>query len=83
MIPHEPPKCLLLMDFAAKGVPIAHTGVTPWHHTAAMESLAIIGIQIHTFTSNTLRMKCISIFLFLRGVRLRAPTLPPDRPRGW
>ena len=69
MIPHEPPKCLLLMDFAAKGVPNAHTRVTPWHHTAATESLAIIeDSRSKSLGRTTLRMKCITIFLFSAGV---------------
>src|ERR1019366_2129915 len=46
-------------------VPIGHTGVTPGHHTAAVESLAIIedSRSIHSGPT-TLRMKCFSIFLF-------------------
>src|ERR1019366_5500216 len=46
-------------------VPIGHTGVTPGHHTAAVESLAIIedSKSIHSGPT-TLRMKCFSIFLF-------------------
>jgi hypothetical protein len=32
----------MLMGFPAKGVPNAHTRVTPGHHTVALESLAII-----------------------------------------
>ena len=48
-----------------EGVPIGHTGVTPGHHTAAVESLAIIedSRSIHSGPT-TLRMKCFSIFLF-------------------
>jgi len=69
MIRHEPPKCLLLMDFAGKGVPNAHTRVTPWHHTAATESLAIIeDSRSKSLGRTTLRMKCITIFLFSAGV---------------
>src|ERR1035437_6891190 len=62
---HEPPKCLLLMDFAVEGVPIGHTRVTPRHHTEAALSLAIIEDSISIrLGPTTLRMKCISIFLF-------------------
>src|SRR5450759_3154694 len=62
---HEPPKCLLYTEFAVDGVPIGHTGVTPGHHTAATESLAIIeDSRSIRLGPTTLRMKCISIFLF-------------------
>src|SRR5450759_4725335 len=61
---HEPPKCLLYTEFAVDGVPIGHTGVTPGHHTAAGESLAIIEDSRSIRPGpTTLRMKCFSIFL--------------------
>src|SRR5260370_3428511 len=61
----EPQKCLLFMDFEVWGVPILHTGVTLGHHTAPAQSLAIIDDSRTRLSGpTTLRMKCISIFLF-------------------
>src|ERR1035437_6042392 len=49
----------------AEAVPIGHTRVTPRHHPAAVGSLAIIEDSRSILVGpTTLRMKCISIFLF-------------------
>src|ERR1019366_26377 len=61
---HEPPNCLLFIDFAPRAVTIGHTRVTFRHHSASAESLAIIeNSRSILLGPTTLRMKCISIFL--------------------
>src|SRR5260370_17186099 len=61
----EPQKCLLFMDFEVWVVSILRTGVTLGHQTAPAQSLAIIDDSRTRLSGpTTLRMKCISIFLF-------------------
>ncbi len=53
------------MHFGAGGVPYGHTRVMPRHHKAAVESPAIIRDSRSTgLGPTTLRMKCITIFMF-------------------